>query len=150
MKLKSESNKLANSMLRKKETLNAEKRNKGQDTINSIIKHSMTQKIEVNLSDEEEQAEYVPTMKEKFLKNQIKIPKWTLRYNENFRMRWDMFVMLLAIWNCISIPFYVSFEPDPDRAYEISENFIDVCFGLDILIAFRTTYINSKTGFEVV
>lgn len=48
-------------------------------------------------------------MKEKFLKNQIKIPRFTLRYNENFRIRWDMFVMLLALWNCISIPFMVSF-----------------------------------------
>lgn len=104
----------------------------------------------MNMSDDEEQQEYVPTMKEKFLKNQIKIPRWTLRYNENFRMRWDIFVMLLALWNCISIPFSVSFKPEEPEYYVVSEHIIDGCFYLDILIAFRTTYINSKTGFEVV
>jgi hypothetical protein len=65
-------------------------------------------------------------------------------------MRWDLYVMLLAIWNCISIPFTVSFDPDLNTLYKVSETFIDICFGLDIVIAFRTTYVNSKTGFEVV
>ena len=77
----------------------------------------MTQKIENNLSDESEQEEYIPTMKEKFLKNQLQIPKYTLRHNDNFRMRWDMYVMILAIWNCISIPFDVAFEPPRNPYY---------------------------------
>ena len=65
-------------------------------------------------------------------------------------MNWDVFVMALALWNCISIPFDVSFEPETNETFVIFEHFVDVCFGLDIVIAFRTTYINSKTGFEVV
>jgi hypothetical protein len=31
----------------------------------------------------------------------------------------------------------------------IWERFLDVAFGFDLLLNFRTTYINSKTGFEV-
>lgn len=131
-------------------SITASKKQEGHDTINAIIKRSMTQKIDLNLSDEEEQQEYVPTMKENFLKNQVQIPKWTLRHNDNFRMKWDMFVMLLALWNCISIPFDVAFEPEMHIIYTIFEHFIDFCFSLDIVIAFRTTYINNKTGFEVV
>ena len=73
-----------------------------------------------------------------------------MRHNDNFRMKWDMYVMLLALWNCISIPFAVSFEPVTNTIYQASEHFIDICFGIDILIAFRTTYINTKNGFEVV
>jgi len=65
-------------------------------------------------------------------------------------MRWDLGVMILAIWNCVSIPFDVAFEPGSSLAYTIFDRVIDICFGLDIIFNFRTTYINSKTGFEVV
>lgn len=58
--------------------------------------------------------------------------------------------MVLALWNCISIPFDVSFEPNKYLIYEVFETFVDICFGLDIIIAFRTTYINTNTGFEVI
>ena len=64
-------------------------------------------------------------------------------------MNWDLFVMLLAFWNCISIPFTVAFEPGSSLGYSIVERFIDVCFGLDILFNLRTTYVNEKTGLEV-
>jgi hypothetical protein len=89
-------------------------------------------------------------MKEKFLEKQVSMPWYTIRHNDNFRMKWDIFVILLAIWNCISIPFDVSFEPDMGAFYANVEQFIDLCFGLDILIAFRTTFIDQKTGFEVI
>ena len=72
-----------------------------------------------------------------------------MKHNDNYRMKWDMFVMLLALWNCISIPFDVSFEPEMSATYAAFEQFIDICFGLDIIIAFRTTFIDEKTGFEV-
>ena len=65
-------------------------------------------------------------------------------------MKWDMNVMFLAIWNCLSIPFDVAFEPENVIYYTILEHFIDICFIIDVFIAFRTTFINSKTGFEVV
>lgn len=70
-----------------------------------------------------------------------------------------MFVMLLALWNCIKIPFDVSFRQygnvkaqvqegfDFDKTFE---RFIDVLFFMDVIIAMRTTFINEKTGFEVV
>ena len=38
------------------------------ETINAIIKRSMTQKIDINLTDESEQEDYIPTMKEQYLK----------------------------------------------------------------------------------
>lgn len=72
-----------------------------------------------------------------------------LRHNDNYRLKWDMYVMLLAFWNCISIPFDVAFEPDDNLTYIIFEYIIDVCFFVDIIVAFRTTFVNTK-GFEVV
>jgi hypothetical protein len=64
-------------------------------------------------------------------------------------MNWDLFVMLLALYNCISIPFTVAFEPDTNDAFNGWERVVDVCFALDLLFNFRTTYINEKTGFEI-
>jgi len=57
--------------------------------------------------------------------------------------------MLLAVWNCLSIPFTVAFQPSQSLAYELFDRAIDICFAIDIVINFRTTFINSKTGFEV-
>ena len=60
--------------------------------------------------------------------------------------------MALAIWNSISIPFAVSFMSKDDNpfGYVIFEYFVDICFGLDIIFAFRTTFINSQNGLEIV
>lgn len=78
------------------------------------------------------------------------IGKCLIRFNNKWRMRWDLYVMLLAIWNCISIPFEVAFEPDETVIYSIIERIIDICFVIDIVLAFRTTFMNEKTGFEVI
>ena len=72
------------------------------------------------------------------------------RYNNKFRMRWDLYVMLLAIWNCLIIPFDVAFEPEKNLLYNVLDRFIDASFIADIVINFRTTFINKKTGIEVI
>ena len=59
-------------------------------------------------------------------------------------------VLLLALWNCISIPYEISFEPEKGHFYEFFEMVVDYTFAIDILVGFRTTYINSDTGFEEV
>lgn len=107
----------------------------------------MTQKYEAE--PEKVQEEYVPTMKDKFMKHKMNI-RCMIHHNDNFRVRWDIFVMALALWNCLSIPFDVAFEPEIPKEYEIFEYFVDTCFIIDIFVAFRTTFINEKTGFEVV
>ena len=65
-------------------------------------------------------------------------------------MKWDLGILLLAFWNCISIPFDVAYEPYPPPLYVAIENFIDILFACDILVGFRTTYVDTKTGYEVV
>ena len=73
-----------------------------------------------------------------------------LRHNNPFRLRWDLFVMLLAIYNCISIPFDAAFDPSANFWYDLFETTVDICFAVDILINFRTTYVNPNTGLEVM
>ena len=73
-----------------------------------------------------------------------------IRHNNPLRLRWDLFVMLLAIYNCISIPFDSAFSPEANLWYDLFEGTVDVCFALDIFINFRTTFLNSNSGLEVV
>ena len=60
--------------------------------------------------------------------------------------------MVLAIWNCISIPFALSFmdQTEHPEGFVIFESIVDICFAIDIVFAFRTTFINSKNGLEVI
>lgn len=73
-----------------------------------------------------------------------------MKHNSRFRLNWDLFIMLLAIYNCVSIPFNASFAPESIIYYVIFEHSIDVLFAVDILINFRTSFVHSKTGLEVV
>jgi hypothetical protein len=75
-----------------------------------------------------------------------------LRYNDKIRVRWDLFVIVLALWNCVMIPLNVAFDNiafDNSTFMTDLNIIIDVAFGLDVISNFRTTFINTKTGVEV-
>ena len=67
------------------------------------------------------------------------------------KMRWDLLVIVLAIYNAIMIPFEFAFSPDylETTGYQFADYFIDFLFFFDVVINFRTTYVNQKTGLEV-
>ena len=75
-----------------------------------------------------------------------------LRHNSKFRLRWDLIVIFFALYNCVSIPYEVAFESGISNHITITifDYIIDFCFFLDIVFNFRTTYVNSKTGTEVI
>ena len=50
--------------------------------------------------------------------------------------------MLLAVYNCMSIPFEVAFDPDEPLSIAIFNYVCDISFAIDIVLAFRTTYLN--------
>ena len=58
--------------------------------------------------------------------------------------------MSFAVFNCITIPFNVAFDPDAMNIdmYSYLNYVIDFLFFLDILVAFRTAYINDL-GIEI-
>ena len=66
-------------------------------------------------------------------------------------MNWDLLIIVLAIYNCIMIPLNVAFSSDlaDSTGIMIVERIIDVLFILDIVLNFRTTYINPKTNIEI-
>lgn len=77
-------------------------------------------------------------------------PKWMISYSSDTRLYWDCWIIILAIWNSLYIPYDIAFSPS------ISDNWlmiffnalIDFNFFIDIILTFRTTYYDSD-GEEV-
>lgn len=72
------------------------------------------------------------------------------RPNDDLKLKWDMIVMLGAIINCFSIPLQVSFDPKEMNhiIYKIISYCIDILFCLDMIVNFRTAFVNDY-GLEV-
>ena len=65
-------------------------------------------------------------------------------------MRWDLLIILFAIWNCIQVPYSLAFDVGIDsNIYTLCFNlFTDFIFIVDVIINFLTTYISEETGIE--
>jgi hypothetical protein len=77
--------------------------------------------------------------------------KFMVRQNDPRKTLWDFFIIIVAIYNCFSIPFQIAFQPPEleTATFEALNNIIDLCFILDIIVAFRTTFYDKETGDEV-
>ena len=76
---------------------------------------------------------------------------YIIRQNHPYHVWWDLFIILLAIWNSYTIPLDVAFEPEAFRSPSmlISNYIIDSMFLLDIILNFRTSY-QDLNGDEVL
>ena len=66
-------------------------------------------------------------------------------------IKWDLVIIVLAIYNSISIPLGLAFSP-PSYEYtwvKVFNYFIDSFFLFDMILQFRTTYVNPITGAEI-
>ena len=81
----------------------------------------------------------------------VKDYKFMVSQNDPRKTQWEVFVIVLAIYNSFYIPFEISFEPDELNSIKflIMNTIIDVMFGIDIFINFRTTFYHPVTGDEV-
>jgi len=78
----------------------------------------------------------------------IKIPFLIIPHYNRTKVMWDIFVMALAVYNSFLVPFQVSFKPLilESAIFSVLDVFIDIFFALDILVHFRTTFPNPRTG----
>ena len=74
-----------------------------------------------------------------------------IRLNNSKKTNWDIFIIVLAIYNSFQIPFEIAFEPPEMETskFFIANTIIDLCFVVDILVAFRTTFYDPSTGDEI-
>ena len=64
----------------------------------------------------------------------------TIDENSSLRLAWDIFIFLLIIVSCLLIPFQLSFRHVAVPLGSGLVYFIDVVFGVDILLNFFTTF----------
>ncbi|CAI2367564.1 unnamed protein product [Moneuplotes crassus] len=67
------------------------------------------------------------------------------------KIKWDLFIMLLATINCFQVPYSVAFT-DIDNSYiwlDFLNIMIDFTFVLDVVISFRTSVIIESTAQEI-
>lgn len=76
------------------------------------------------------------------------IEKGIIRLNHPQRLRWDFLIMLLSVFNCILLPFELAFDFRWSHIMHVVYLFIDICFMIDIIFNFRTTYRNVLTNQE--
>jgi hypothetical protein len=74
--------------------------------------------------------------------------KFILRYNSQFKLRFDLFIVFMAIFTCFLIPIQISFGTQfyTERGQEIVhtiDSFIDFMFFIDLVLNFFTSYINN-------
>lgn len=86
------------------------------------------------------------------MKNPPKLGIFIIRHNNPHKIRWDLFIMLVSVWNCFTLPVDIAFEPDffESPGMIVFNYLIDCVFAVDILINFRTTVIDGKTGLEII
>lgn len=82
----------------------------------------------------------IPVVKKDLVKLLLIAPQST------FHQVWDLFIMMCALYNGLTLPIEISFEPAWMKLPVVStiDTLIDISFLLDIIIVFRTTI----TGFD--
>jgi hypothetical protein len=116
-----------------------------------IMKQELKLDIISQVSDEQNRSvEFKGNAEVEVQGGEVPLPPFIMRHNSHFRMRWDLYVILLTLWNCLFIPFNVAFESeglktDENVTVKTFDYFIDMCFLIDMCLNFRTTFINSKT-----
>lgn len=70
------------------------------------------------------------------------------------RKKWDVIIIFFSLYNCIELPMEIAFNwrvlHDKHNLTERVNNVIDFLFFIDIVMNFRTTYFNDRTGEEIL
>ena len=77
-------------------------------------------------------------------KNLVARSRFLIRPNDNLKFKWDILVIIGAVFNCICIPGQLAYNPYwmESSIYGFINNVIDFIFILDIIVSFRTTYVD--------
>ncbi|XP_041609132.1 potassium voltage-gated channel subfamily H member 2 isoform X3 [Vulpes lagopus] len=86
-----------------------------------------------------------------------RIHRWTILHYSPFKAVWDWLILLLVIYTAVFTPYSAAFllketeegPPAPDCGYAcqplaVVDFIVDIMFIVDILINFRTTYVNAN------
>lgn len=71
---------------------------------------------------------------------------WSVSPKNDWRMRWDMGVLVVVVWSCLTVPYSAAFKPN-DSFGDWTNVVIDLIFYVDIILNFFTGY---DKGYEII
>lgn len=82
--------------------------------------------------------------KRKLLSQDQEGGSWIVDPGSQWRIRWDMLVLVLVMWTSYSVPYRASFSTHTGGIETWVELFIDVVFCLDVFLNFFTAYYEAE------
>ena len=75
-------------------------------------------------------------------------------YSSRFIKHWNNAVIILAMYNSVTIPMAIFYSENGPTMLEgepiaLLDSFVDLIFLIDVIITFRTTYLDTAIGEEV-
>ncbi|CAN0166595.1 unnamed protein product, partial [Hapterophycus canaliculatus] len=70
--------------------------------------------------------------------------------NGKVKVKWDLMVAVLILYSTISVPFRIGFEETASLFWTVVDAIVDVAFTLDIILSFRTAFVDEVMLFLVV
>lgn len=117
-----------------------------------VIVDAAEERRQNNKKERQKRVELMKESLESEYKSLLKVG--IIKFNHPLREKWDYLIILLSIYNCIELPLDASFnyrrQINSTQIQEPLNNIIDTVFALDILMNFRTSYLNRLTGEEII
>ena len=82
-------------------------------------------------------------------------PRWyVVNHRSNYKLVWDLFIIIIALYNALLVPVKISF-PMIERQYEASQkwrrfdDYSEYVFVIDFILGFLTSYLDHHIGVEI-
>ncbi|XP_068718886.1 potassium voltage-gated channel subfamily H member 6-like [Montipora capricornis] len=121
----------------------------------SLGQQRMSSALSQEFSAEQRQNKNETGMSSKRKLTTRKLTSWTIHHKSIFKVTWDWFVLALVIYTSIEIPFATAFLGNDSQSIwkklssreprEIVNVVVDVMFIIDIIINFRTTFLDNAS-----
>jgi CRP-like cAMP-binding protein len=115
-------------------TLNKQASQPGFQRINSQI-------VPENVNAPEASSTHVP--------NECFLQGCVISINNTYKSVWDIYILLLICYSCITSAYYVAFDQPTNVGLIIWENIVEICFCIDIILRFFHQYRDPES-FEYV
>lgn len=69
---------------------------------------------------------------------------------DSYKIRWDLYIGVLIALSVIIVPYRLGFDVRPKGGWVAVDIITDACFALDILLSFRTAYLDDNNVFVTV
>ncbi len=75
--------------------------------------------------------------------NDVGKAKWIIPQSNALKVCWDLLILFFLIFISISVPYRITFIEKDSKGWFTVFTIVDVCFGIDILLTFNTSYTDT-------